>query len=82
MTCPRLLIVLPTLCPDDESDRPSIRVRVEKGCLVYGGDVQLFKNDPIIVTMARSDEQLFGTVAAIGLQEVRHHLPHSSQEDP
>lgn len=55
---------------DDEGDlRPNIVVRVERTCVVYG-DLQLHKNDGVLVTMPRTDDQYFATVQSFNNTEV------------
>jgi hypothetical protein len=44
-------------------------VRVDKGTLVYGDEV-FYRNDPVIMTVARTDDQTFGTIQSIGATEV------------
>lgn len=78
--------VLASLCADDEEDgRSSIRVRVDKGTLVYGDQV-FYRNDAVIMTMARTDDQTFGTIQSIGASEVggagQHGHLHCQHENP
>jgi hypothetical protein len=74
------------LCADDEEDgRSSIRVRVDKGTLVYGDQV-FYRNDAVIMTMARTDDQTFGTIQSIGASEVggagQHGHIHCHHRNP
>jgi hypothetical protein len=50
--------------------RPSVRIRVARTNLTVG-DVQLFKGDPCLVTIIRTDEQFYGTLQSFNAQEVR-----------